>query len=416
MYQCADCPQGNLPNSDRSQCIKIEAKHIQYSSYWAIAVCTVSAVGVCLSVVASVLYYMYRKTPILKASGNEISCLLLFGVISSYAATFIFVAGPSPFVCGTTRFVLGLCYTICYSAILTKTNRIYRIFKLKGTTPKQKRFTSSKSTIIITLMIIGVECIVLVAWLIFDSPDTTTIYPNRTSANIVCEDSTNLSYLGALIFPFMLMMGCIVFAILTRKTPDGFNETKHIAFCSYSSLVTWLAFIPIYFSVETNTTRVVTLCLSLSVNASVILICLFATKIYVVIRRPEKNTRENVMAKWKSSASVVSFGGVHPAMSPSSRPGMYVVVCLFQQKMKKRLLIIAPYRITTYRLIGEKTIIGTLNPHVMKKTLTNKLTHVSQQAVSAGKLHTRAPIRLLPVISTIQDLRISFNADQKIGK
>lgn len=72
--------------------------------------------------------------------------------------TFVIVAKPAPCTCGITRFFLGFCYTLCYAAIVTKTNRIARIFNQRRLKPCQKpKYTSPKSQLIITALLVSVE-------------------------------------------------------------------------------------------------------------------------------------------------------------------------------------------------------------------------------------------------------------------
>lgn len=59
---------------------------------------------------------------------------------------------------------------------------------------------------------------------------------------------------------------CTVYAFLTRKCPDGFNETKHIGFTNYTAIVIWLAFVPLYIASTNNSIRMVTLAMSLSLR------------------------------------------------------------------------------------------------------------------------------------------------------
>jgi metabotropic X receptor len=49
-------------------------------------------------------------------------------------------------------------------------------------------------------------------------------------------------------YPILLVIICTVYAVLTRKIPEAFNESKFIGFSMYTTCVIWLAFIPIYFS------------------------------------------------------------------------------------------------------------------------------------------------------------------------
>jgi metabotropic X receptor len=52
----------------------------------------------------------------------------------------------------------------------------------------------------------------------------------------------------AFTYPILLVVICTVYAVLTRKIPEAFNESKFIGFSMYTTCVIWLAFIPIYFS------------------------------------------------------------------------------------------------------------------------------------------------------------------------
>ncbi|KAF7381084.1 hypothetical protein HZH68_015959 [Vespula germanica] len=67
-------------------------------------------------------------------------------------------------------------------------------------------------------------------------------------------------------------------------------------------MVLWLAFVPLYLVSNSNAIRVVTLALSLSLSGLVQLACLFFPKIYIVLIKPEKNTKELVMAQHRSSS------------------------------------------------------------------------------------------------------------------
>lgn len=100
----------------------------------------------------------------------------------------------------------------------------------------------------------------------------------------------------------MLSVASTIYAIKTRKCPEGFNETRRIAFANYATIILWLAFVPLYLASTSNVVKVITLALSLSLNGLVQLLCLFLPKIYVVLIRPEKNTRELVMARHTGSS------------------------------------------------------------------------------------------------------------------
>ncbi len=65
---------------------------------------------------------------------------------------------------------------------------------------------------------------------------------------LLFQASINASYMIAFSYPILLVIICTVYAVLTRKIPEAFNESKFIGFSMYTTCVIWLAFIPIYFS------------------------------------------------------------------------------------------------------------------------------------------------------------------------
>lgn len=55
----------------------------------------------------ALVFRRFSATPIIKASGRELSYLLLFGIFLSFSLTFVIVAKPTAITCGLTRFFLG---------------------------------------------------------------------------------------------------------------------------------------------------------------------------------------------------------------------------------------------------------------------------------------------------------------------
>lgn len=76
----------------------------------------------------------------------------------------------------------------------------------------------------------------------------------------------NYSYLVSLVYPFLLVGCCTVYAVQTRKCPGGYNEARYIAFTTYTTCVLWFAYIPLFLTANSNAIRVVTLSMSLSIR------------------------------------------------------------------------------------------------------------------------------------------------------
>lgn len=98
-----------------------------------------SIAGILLTIFVLCVFWLYSETPVIKASGRELSCLLLLGTLASFLMTFAIIARPNTQTCAITRFGIGLCYTLCYAALVTKTNRIHRIFNNATNSPHKPR-------------------------------------------------------------------------------------------------------------------------------------------------------------------------------------------------------------------------------------------------------------------------------------
>ncbi|GFS23614.1 metabotropic glutamate receptor [Elysia marginata] len=99
-------------------------------------------------------------------------------------------------------------------------------------------------------------------------------------------------------YPILLVLVCTVYAIMTRKIPEAFNESKHIGFTMYTTCIIWAAFVVIYLSTSHNIqVRLATMCFSISLSATVALLCMFTPKLYIILCRPERNVRQSMMAQ-----------------------------------------------------------------------------------------------------------------------
>ena len=88
--------------------------------------------------------------------------------------------------------------------------------------------------------------------MLLQPPKAKYYYPSRQDNFLVCEAYINHSYAVAFWYPLLIICVCTVYAVLTRKIPEAFNESKYIGFTMYTTCIIWLAFVPIYFSTGTQ--------------------------------------------------------------------------------------------------------------------------------------------------------------------
>lgn len=304
-FACQACPMGTLPKEDKSDCVAIHVIYLRYTDAIAIAAMVLAALGNLASGFVILVFMKYRDTPVVKASGRELSFVLLVGIFLCYSMTFILVSTPHAITCGAQKFGLGLCFAICYSAVLTKTNRISRIFRAGKRTTKRPKFISPKSQLVICGGFVAVQNAVGVVWILMRPPKTMPFYGDRKDHQLVCGDAVGAWYMIGFTYPIILVIICTIYAILTRKIPEAFNESKYIGFTMYTTCIIWLAFVPIYFSTANNIKmRIATMCFSISLSATVALVCMFTPKLYIILLRPERNVRQSILASKTTSSSM----------------------------------------------------------------------------------------------------------------
>lgn len=78
-----------------------------------------------------------------------------------------------------------------------------------------------KSFILSQLIINGI-------WMVISPAYAKHYYPTREDNLLICDSYIDASYMIAFFYPILLIVVCTVYAVLTRKIPEAFNESKHI--------------------------------------------------------------------------------------------------------------------------------------------------------------------------------------------
>ncbi|KAI3357627.1 hypothetical protein L3Q82_016037, partial [Scortum barcoo] len=325
---CRLCAYNMRPNPNRTACQPIPIVKLEWHSPWAIIPVFLAMLGIIATIFVMATFVRYNDTPIVRASGRELSYVLLTGIFLCYIITFLMIAKPDVAVCAFRRIFLGLGMCISYAALLTKTNRIYRIFEQGKQTVTAPRFISPTSQIAITSSLICVQLLGVLVWFAVDPPNTIVDYDEQKTINpmlargVLKCDITDLQIICSLGYSILLMVTCTIYAIKTRDVPEDFNEAKPIGFTMYTTCIVWLAFIPIFFgtaqSAEKLYIQTTTLTISMNLSASVALGMLYMPKVYIIIFHPELN----VQKRKRSFKAVVTAATMSSRLSqkPNERP------------------------------------------------------------------------------------------------
>ncbi len=175
-FTCQLCPYEQRPDQNRTGCQPIPIIKLEWHSPWAVVPVFIAILGILATTFVVVTFVRYHDTPIVRASGREMSYVLLTGIFLCYVTTFPMIAAPGVAVCSFRRIFLGLGMCFSYAALLTKTNRIHRIFEQGKQSVAAPRFISPASQLVITFSLISVQLMGVFVWFVADPPHTVVDY------------------------------------------------------------------------------------------------------------------------------------------------------------------------------------------------------------------------------------------------
>ncbi|NXC84541.1 GRM5 protein, partial [Cercotrichas coryphoeus] len=288
-YTCKACQLGSWPNEDLTGCDLIPVQYLRWGDPEPIAAVVFACLGLLATLFVTIIFIMYRDTPVVKSSSRELCYIILAGICLGYLCTFCLIAKPQQIYCYLQRIGIGLSPAMSYSALVTKTNRIARILagSKKKICTKKPRFMSACAQLVIAFILICIQLGIIVALFIMEPPDIMHDYPSIREVYLICN-TTNLGVVTPLGYNGLLILSCTFYAFKTRNVPANFNEAKYIAFTMYTTCIIWLAFVPIYFG---SNYKIITMCFSVSLSATVALGCMFVPKVYIILAKPERNVR-----------------------------------------------------------------------------------------------------------------------------
>ncbi|XP_076002408.1 vomeronasal type-2 receptor 1-like [Genypterus blacodes] len=294
---CTPCPQEYWSNEKRDKCILKTIEFLSYHEPMGIAITVVSLLGALLSLSTMFVFIRYKETPVIKASNSELSCFLLFSLFTCFLCPLTFIGRPTVWTCMLRHTAFGVTFALCISCVLGKTIVVVTAFK--ATIPGNKvagKFGPAQQRIIVGSCTF-IQIVICVLWLTLNPPFPDMVF-RYSSTKIVseCNTGSEAAFYAVLGYIGLLAIVCLVLAFLARKLPDNFNEAKFITFSMLIFCAVWITFIPAYVSSPGKFTVAVEIFAILS-SAFGLLLSVFAPKCYIILIKPERNTKKHVMGK-----------------------------------------------------------------------------------------------------------------------
>ncbi len=81
------------------------SKYMRWETVFAIVPLCICGVGILLTIVTFAIFFKHRDTPLVRASGRELSYVILAGLLVCFLNTYILLAKPGTVVCLLQRSV-----------------------------------------------------------------------------------------------------------------------------------------------------------------------------------------------------------------------------------------------------------------------------------------------------------------------
>nr|XP_043888711.1 extracellular calcium-sensing receptor-like [Solea senegalensis] len=296
--ECTSCPEDFWSSPQHDHCVPKKTEFLSYHEPLGICLTTTSLLGTCICVVVLGIFIHHHSTPIVRANNSELSFLLLVSLKFCFLCSLLFIGRPRLWTCQLRHAAFGISFVLCVSCILVKTMVVLAVFKASkpGGESSLKWFgaVQQRGTV---LVLTSVQAAICTVWLVSASP-----VPHKNSqyhsGKIVYECVVGstvgfavlLGYIGLL-----AVLSCLL-AFLARNLPDSFNEAKLITFSMLIFCAVWVAFVPAYISSPGNYADAVEV-FAILASSFGLLVALFGPKCYIILFRPERNTKKAIMGR-----------------------------------------------------------------------------------------------------------------------